>query len=117
MVLGDQDRYPRELFAGEALHGIAGAKQQRHAGLRQVVVAVDPLLGEPLQGQPQHPMAALLAQHLHLAVAPQVQHLEFLHAAAADLSFKGWGSFQQGAAVVAEGAGHHGLPLAEVVAV
>ena len=117
MVLGDQDRHPRELFAGEAPHGIAGAKQQRHAGLRQVIVAVDPLLGEPLQRQPQHPMAALLAQHLHLAAAPQVQHLELLHAAAAHLGLKGRRSFQQGAAVVAQGAGYHGLPLAEVVAV
>lgn len=47
----------------------------------------------------------------------QQQHLELLHGSAADLGLEGHRTGQQAAAVMAEGAGHQGLPLVEGVAV
>lgn len=113
---GNHDRESGDRVAGEAPHGIAGPEQHAHARLRHHLDTVDHFLGQPLERQPEHPVAALLAQQFQPAAAVEEHQLEFSHGRRADVGLEGGRTRQEPAAVVAEGAGDEALPCGEVVA-
>ena len=108
--------HSHKAWTGKGGHvNIARPKQQAHAWLRQLFLAVDRFVAQTLQRQPEHTMTALLTLEFELACSLQPQHLELIDATGADLRLERQRTWQQAAAVVAQAAGHQLLPLAEVL--
>ena len=114
---GNQDRESFDRLAGFALHHITGLEQKAGAGFGQPALAIDPLLRDPPQRQPEHAQLALLAAQPHPAAPLQVQHGEGPDLANTEMDLERPCGAEKLAAVVSQGGGYGGLPATEVLGV